>query len=174
MWYINGRIFRYRVDTVKYTEDMGAYFKRNGTSPTLLVLDGENTDSGKMTHTATFDGISDFNVDHKLLHPVICECRVIKTEMELDALRYATRISCDAHKVVMRTIRPGQKEYHSEATFVKHCYYYGGCRHVGYNCIAGCGHSGSTLHYGHAGRPNDQTVKDGDMALFDMGGEYYR
>ena len=28
------------------------------------------------------------------------------------------------------------------------------------------------LHYGHAGAPNDKTIRDGDMCLFDMGGEY--
>ena len=28
------------------------------------------------------------------------------------------------------------------------------------------------LHYGHAGAPNDQTIGDGDMVLFDMGAEY--
>ena len=43
-----------------------------------------------------------------------------------------------------------------------------------YTCIAGSGHSGSVLHYGHAGAPNDQTCKDGDIVLYDMGAEYYR
>lgn len=58
--------------------------------------------------------------------------------------------------------------------FLNHCYYYGGCRHVCYTCIVASGHPGSVLHYGHAGAPNDQPVRDGDMALFDMGAEYYR
>ncbi|KAK2919754.1 hypothetical protein Q8A73_001958 [Channa argus] len=35
------------------------------------------------------------------------------------------------------------------------------------------GHNSSVLHYGHAGAPNDKTIMDGDMCLFDMGGEYY-
>ena len=58
--------------------------------------------------------------------------------------------------------------------FLEHVYFYGGCRSVCYTCIAGSGSSGATLHYGHAGAPNDQPVRDGDMVLFDMGGEYYR
>ena len=37
------------------------------------------------------------------------------------------------------------------------------CRHVCYNCIAATGQSAAVLHYGHAGAPNDQTLKDGDM-----------
>ena len=32
-----------------------------------------------------------------------------------------------------------------------------------YNCIAATGQSAAVLHYGHAGAPNDQTLKDGDM-----------
>ncbi|KAL6053631.1 hypothetical protein STEG23_018864, partial [Scotinomys teguina] len=35
------------------------------------------------------------------------------------------------------------------------------------------GENAAVLHYGHAGAPNDRTIKDGDMCLFDMGGEYY-
>ncbi len=142
--------------------------------PTLLLLSGTNSDSGKTTRCAAFDGISEFQVDHGVLHPVISECRVIKTEMELEALRYVTQMSADAHKMVMRKIKPGMKEYQCESTFLNHCYYYGGCRHVCYTCIAGSGHSGSVLHYGHAGAPNDQTCQDGDIVLFDMGAEYYR
>ena len=66
------------------------------------------------------------------------------------------------------------KEYQCESVFLNHCYYYGGARHVCYNCIAGSGASGSVPHYGHAGAPNDQTIKDGDIVLFEMGAEYYR
>ncbi len=166
--------FRYRVDHVKYTDDLKNHFKTVSAKPTLLLLSGSNSDSGKSTRPAAFDGISDFTVNHDLLHPTMSECRVIKTEMELEALRYVTKLSSDAHKAVMRTIKPGMREYQCEATFLNHCYYYGGCRHVCYTCIAGSGHSGSVLHYGHAGAPNDQRVKDGDIVLFDMGAEYYR
>ena len=48
----------------------------------------------------------------------------------------------------------------------------GGARHVCYNCIAATGQSAAVLHYGHAGAANDQTLRDGDMVLFDMGAEY--
>ena len=41
-----------------------------------------------------------------------------------------------------------------------------------YNCIAAGGGSGAVLHYGHAGAANNQTIKDGDMVLFDFGAEY--
>ena len=34
------------------------------------------------------------------------------------------------------------------------------------------GGNSSILHYGHAGAPNEKEIRDGDMCLFDMGGEY--
>uniref|UniRef100_H2MGT4 Xaa-Pro dipeptidase n=1 Tax=Oryzias latipes TaxID=8090 RepID=H2MGT4_ORYLA len=57
--------------------------------------------------------------------------------------------------------------------FQHYCYTKGGMRHTSYTCICGSGNNSSVLHYGHAGAPNDKTIQDGDMCLFDMGGEYY-
>ncbi len=161
---------------MKYSEDLRVSLKTitGRCEPTLLLLSGINTDSLKMTRPAAFDGISDFKVDHDILHPIMSECRVVKTEMELEALRYASKISSEGHMVVMRKLRAGMREYQCESTFLNHCYYYGGCRHACYTCITACGHSGSVLHYGHAGAPNDQPCRDGEIVLFDMGAEYYR
>lgn len=44
---------------------------------------------------------------------------------------------------------------------------------MSYTCICGSGENGSILHYGHAAAPNDKTVHDGDMLLFDMGANYF-
>jgi len=139
----------------------------------LLTLNGKNTDSGKTCREAVFDGISKFKVQEKLLHREIAECRVIKTPMEMEVLRYVCAISAKAHIEIMKKIRAGMKEYQCEAMFQQYSYFNGGCRHCSYTCICGSGHNGSVLHYGHAGAPNDKTVKDGDMCLFDMGAEYY-
>ena len=144
-----------------------------GLNPTLLTLRGMNTDSKKMTLEAAFDGISEFKVNNSILHHIMSELRVIKTPMELDALRYVAQVSSEAHKAVMRGIKPGMKEYMCESMFLHHSYANGGCRHVSYTCICGAGNSGSVLHYGHANAPNDQDVKDGDIVLFDMGAQYY-
>lgn len=139
----------------------------------ILTLKGLNTDSKSVTKEATFNGIEKFKVDNKLLHPEIAELRVFKTDLELEVLRYANKISSDAHKQVMKNIKPGMYEYQAESIFMQYCYGEGGMRHVGYTCICGSGHNGSILHYGHAGAPNERQIKYGDMCLFDMGGEYY-
>jgi len=165
---------RYRVDEVRYVDEMPEHLRSvaGSTVPTLLLLEGPNTDSGKMTRPAAFDGMSEFQTNRTVLHHQMAECRVTKNPMELDALRYASKISSLAHMHVMRSIKPGMKEYQAEATFLHHVYFYGGARHVCYNCIAASGRSGAVLHYGHAGAPNNQTVRDGDMVLFDFGAEY--
>uniref|UniRef100_A0A8C4CH89 Xaa-Pro dipeptidase n=1 Tax=Denticeps clupeoides TaxID=299321 RepID=A0A8C4CH89_9TELE len=124
----------------------------------LLTLRGLNTDSGSICREASFEGISR---------------RLIKTDMELEVLRYTNRISSEAHKEIMKHVKPGKKEYEMESLFQHYCYSRGGMRHTSYTCICGSGHNSSVLHYGHAGAPNDKTINDGDMCLFDMGGEYY-
>uniref|UniRef100_H2ZPY0 Xaa-Pro dipeptidase n=1 Tax=Ciona savignyi TaxID=51511 RepID=H2ZPY0_CIOSA len=163
---------KYAVDDVKFVQDISEELKRINAG-VLLTLNGLNTDSGHTTREAAFDGISSFTVNNELLHPVISECRVIKTEQELQVMRYVNRVSSDAHKELMRRIRPGWMEYQAESLFKHHVYTHGGCRHVAYTCIGATGDHCAILHYGHAGAPNDRLIADGDMCLFDMGGEYY-
>ncbi|XP_060254015.1 xaa-Pro dipeptidase isoform X2 [Ovis aries] len=114
-----------------------------------------------------------FNVNNTILHPEIVECRVFKTDMELEVLRYTNKISSEAHREVMKAVKVGMKEYEMESLFEHYCYSRGGMRHSSYTCICGSGENSAVLHYGHAGAPNDKTIQDGDMCVFDMGGEYY-
>uniref|UniRef100_A0A8C9TRW6 Xaa-Pro dipeptidase n=2 Tax=Scleropages formosus TaxID=113540 RepID=A0A8C9TRW6_SCLFO len=153
---------KYGVDEVQYTSEVS-----------VRACRGQNTDSGSICREASFEGISRFQVNNTLLHPVIVECRLIKTDMELEVLRYTNRISSEAHKEVMRNMQPGKMEYEMESLFQHYCYAHGGMRHTSYTCICGSGNNSSILHYGHAGAPNDKVITDGDMCLFDMGGEYY-
>ncbi|KAL3308055.1 hypothetical protein Ciccas_013418, partial [Cichlidogyrus casuarinus] len=164
---------KFLVDEVHYVHKIAAAL--NGS--TLLLLKGLNTDSGNLTEPASFDGIDKFKVDYDVLHPVMAECRVLKTPLELDVMRYANKASSSAHRALMRALYKPEKEpffqYHAESLFLHHCYYEWGMRHVSYTCIGASGCHCSVLHYGHAGKPNDQPIKTGDMCLFDMGGEYH-
>jgi len=162
----------YAVDEVRYVDELAAWLSEHGAQK-LLTLRGINTDSQLYTQEAAFDGIGAFAVDNAFLHPVMARLRSIKTPLELEVLRYTNRVSSDAHKHLMRSVRPGWYQYQAEAEFLHFCYSRGGMRHSSYTCIAASGCCAAVLHYGHAGEPNERRIDDGQLALFDMGGEYY-
>lgn len=163
---------KYAVDEAYYTDEMVKCFQQ-WKSALLLTLHGVNTDSGRTTMEAHFPGIQGFKVDNTILHQAIVYCRLYKTPEELDVLRYSNRISSAAHRHVMCCVRPGMTEFQAESLFQHYCYYHGGMRHTSYTCIAASGCNCATLHYGHAGAPNEKVMNDGDICMFDMGGEYY-
>ncbi|KAL0279124.1 UNVERIFIED_CONTAM: hypothetical protein PYX00_000741 [Menopon gallinae] len=126
-----------------------------------------------MTAETDFDGMHSFCINYTLLFPVITELRVYKTKKEIEVLRYVNKVSSDAHKMVMKRVRPGLMEYQCESIFLDYCYFTGGSRHVAYTCICASGHNSGVLHYGHAGAPNDKKIQDGDICCFDMGCSYF-
>lgn len=162
---------KYELDAVFYVDEISECLANNDPS-VLLLLNGPNSDSGSVTKPANFKGIEKFVVDTDILFPIIAECRVLKSPAEIEVLRYVARVSSEAHKAVMKAIRPGMYEYQAEAEFLRYSYAVGGCRHVSYTCICGVGTNSAILHYGHAGSPNDCAIRDGDMCLFDMGANY--
>uniref|UniRef100_A0A5K3EHT0 Peptidase_M24 domain-containing protein n=1 Tax=Mesocestoides corti TaxID=53468 RepID=A0A5K3EHT0_MESCO len=162
----------YGVDEAHYTHEIAAFFSQKKPSM-LLTLRGINTDSGQFTLEASFEGINRFTINNTILHHEMAECRLTKSPLELEVIRYAVKISSAAHRHLMRKIKPGMFQFQAESIFRHYCYYYGGMRHVAYTCIAATGCDCAVLHYGHAGAPNDHLIQDGDMCLLDMGGEYY-
>ncbi|KAL4652626.1 hypothetical protein ACB092_01G245600 [Castanea dentata] len=167
---------RYMVSMVYYTDEITGVlhdqFQGSG-KPLLFLLHGLNTDSNNYAKPAEFEGVDKFEKDLTTLHPILTECRVLKSDKELALIQFANDISSEAHVEVMRKTRVGMKEYQLESMFLHHTYMYGGCRHCSYTCICATGENSSVLHYGHAAAPNDRALEDGDMALLDMGAEYH-
>ena len=165
----------YSVDHVFFEDDIAAWFLERKDLGPVFRLKGVNSDS-KSTHAvAEHPNLADIkalNYDDVKLWPTFVECRVIKSEQELNVMRYATKESSRAHKEVMTNIKPGWMEYQAEALFQFHCYDGAGMRHCAYTCISASGKNAAILHYGHAGEPNTRHMQDGDMVMFDMGGEY--
>ncbi|XP_065827412.1 xaa-Pro dipeptidase-like [Oscarella lobularis] len=167
---------KYDVDEVHFTKEnhfkIVAELKKKNASK-LLLLRGINTDSGNPTEPADFNGIDQFELDYDHLFNIISELRVMKTDMELDVMRYVTQVSCNAHKKVMKAVKPLMTQYQAESIFEHSCFADGACKLMSYDCIGASGAHCATLHYGHAGNPNDKVIQNGDMCLFDMGCEYY-
>lgn len=167
----------YAVEACDFENNIEEYLIKQNPE-TIYRLKGVNTDS-RITHQPfdhkclNSESLQKVKINDTSLWHSFVESRVIKTEKELDVLRYATKMSSDAHKHVMTHIRPGWYEFQAESEFCNYVYKFGGMRHVGYCCIAATQQNAAILHYGHAGEPNSRHIQDGDMAMFDMGGEYY-
>jgi len=163
----------YEVDDVDYVDQIEEYLKKIKAS-VIYTMKGVNSDSGNCFKEAVFKGKENFHVDNEKLFPLLRECRVIKSEDELNLLRYVNKVSSRAHSQVMKKVAPGMMEYQLEATFQYEVHHNGGCRNMSYTCICATGLNSHTLHYGHAAAPNNKQINDGEMALLDMGAEYHR
>lgn len=174
----------YGVDRVCYVNDMLSVMTEDAKERMdLFVLRGTNTDSGSPVRSVVETKVfkdqkfeSHFNVieNKPSLYDAIVSCRLIKSPLEIELMKYVTDVTSDAHMAVLRHCKPGMREYQLESLFKHHCYYFGGCRHVAYTCICASGSNGAVLHYGHAAAPNSRIIRRDDMCLFDMGAEYHR
>lgn len=101
-------------------------------------------------------------LDH-LLH----ELRLIKSNLEIECMETAAKISGEGHRRAMACCKPGIKEYELEAELL-YAFTRGGSRAPAYSSIVAAGNNACILHYNN----NDATVKDGDLVLIDAGCEF--
>jgi Xaa-Pro aminopeptidase len=98
---------------------------------------------------------------------IIHEARLKKRPEELDAMRRAVAISCEAHKDAMRRARGGMMEWEIEA-LVDYAFRSRGAAGPSYPSIIASGPNAATLHYIN----NDRKMLSGDLLLIDAGCEY--
>ncbi|KAF9989594.1 hypothetical protein BGZ75_005734 [Mortierella antarctica] len=107
------------------------------------------------------DGPKKEPADRTLLEAMIF-ARINKSPIEIALSRESTRISSDAHRLVMKTARAGLFEYQLEALFKYECARQG-AKTQAYLPIVGTGVNGAYLHYTR----NDTRLKDGQLLLID-------
>lgn len=163
---------KYGIDSVYYSDEIENVLSDKNIK--LLYLNkGTNFNSGIESTPANFKGIEHFNTNTTVLYGKLCECRVIKSDQELELLRFINKISSEAHIHVMKQAKNCKSESDLEAEFLYYIRRYYGCRYVSYTCICCSGQNGSVLHYGQAGAPNDRKYFNSDVLLLDMGAEYF-
>lgn len=113
--------------------------QRNGTGPTSVIDPAE------------------------ILH----EMRLVKTGDDLEMLRRAIDITCEAHLAAMDALRPGLYEYEIEAV-LRYVFRKAGSPRPGYPPIVASGPNATILHY----TTNNRRIEDGDLLLIDAGTEY--
>uniref|UniRef100_A0A7S0XDB6 Xaa-Pro dipeptidase n=1 Tax=Chromulina nebulosa TaxID=96789 RepID=A0A7S0XDB6_9STRA len=168
----------YGVNEVSYTDKFNEWLNEEIIiESNILLLEGRNSDSGSHCVPFVFNGIEHYyregKCDVKSLFHALSSARVLKSDYEIEVMRYCAYIASNAHVEVMRLAKPGLYEYELEAKFRYEIYSKGGCRRCAYTSICACGPNSAVLHYGHAGAPNDRKLLDNDMALLDMGAEYH-
>jgi Xaa-Pro dipeptidase len=170
---------KYDLDAVLFVDELPAWLAAHpavaastAAQPAIHTLFGENSDSGNSgPPLPDFAGFEALFSTYTHLRRVAVEVRVHKSAAEVAVLQKVNDIASDAHLAAMAHAKPGMVEFQLESVFRHHCYYNGGCRVAAYTSICGCGPNAATLHYGHAGAPNDRTCLEGEVMLSDQGCE---
>jgi len=151
---------KYNIE-VRNVSELPAYLNEERKPETIYVNRGVNSDSGLTTGTpdlSKFGIAGDTDVNATRMHDILSEARVIKSEEEIEVMRWASQITAECHVQVMRNVKPGMRELQLESFFNFHGQqeYFTG-RVAPYISICGCGPTAATLHY----QDNDKTLIDG-------------
>lgn len=164
----------YAVDEARHLEEAEKTLVELG-SEILILQGGLNRDSGLRLPEPDLLAKAKLKLNKAGSHVLwdrINECRLVKSEKEIAVLQYVNDVSSNAHIEVMRSAKPGQREYVAEAVF-RFQSSLRGCFRTGYNCICGSGRRNAILHYGHPAEPNSEVVPRDCMRMLDMGAEYH-
>jgi Xaa-Pro aminopeptidase len=99
--------------------------------------------------------------------PILTQMREIKSPAEMALLRKAIDITCEAHREVMRSAKPGMREYELQA-ILEYIFKKSGAAREGFPSIVGSGPNSCILHY----RAGDRLINDGEVVVLDIGAEY--
>ena len=95
--------------------------------------------------------------------PIIDEMRVCKDNYEIEQLRNACNVTCDAYLKALKNTRPGLIEHEIQAE-VEYVFTKNGMQ-LGYPSIVGSGPNAAILHY----EKNNREMKAGELLLMDVG-----
>ena len=92
---------------------MADWFKSR--NPDIVYLNfGTNSDSSLKTMIPDEKLIKEncpkAEINLTSMHDILAESRVLKNDEELEVMRWASQITCEAHCNVMRNVKPGQRE----------------------------------------------------------------
>jgi Xaa-Pro aminopeptidase len=99
--------------------------------------------------------------------PLIAALRLIKGELEMEAIRRAVSITREAFVEGLSMLRPDLYEYHMAAG-LGYLFRIKGAQGSAFHTIAASGANACVLHY----IKNDALLKTGDLLLMDFGAEY--
>lgn len=101
------------------------------------------------------------------LFPITAYMRMAKDSQEIEFVQKAIEITKEGLEDVLKTLKPGMKEYQVQANYEYRIRYLGASG-PSFQTIAGSGYNGTMLHY----ETNQCECKDGDLILLDLGSKY--
>lgn len=156
---------KYEIADVFYVDEIEQWLADRKAAQIYLNA-GVNSDSG-LDNMIPEEKYWKFHegVDKDTMYEILANCRVTKTEQEIDVMRWATKITVEGHVEVLRKIRDGMRESDLESIFKAFCEQKYKCGRVQPYCsIVGCGPTAATLHY----NDNNKRVQDGETMLIDQ------
>ena len=69
-----------------------------------------NSDSKLKNFIPDSKHLQGYNLNKEAFYDIIGDCRATKTEEEIDVMRWATKITVEGHKEVLKACKPGLKE----------------------------------------------------------------
>ncbi|ROL62197.1 aminopeptidase P family protein [Bacteroidetes/Chlorobi group bacterium ChocPot_Mid] len=100
--------------------------------------------------------------------PALTQMRYVKDNDEIRLIQKAVDISIEGHKALIKKAKPGMTEYQLQAE-MEYQFMVLGAEKPAYSSIVGTGRNSCFLHY----QNNRDSIKDGDMILFDCGAKYH-
>lgn len=100
-------------------------------------------------------------------NPILQRLRSVKDPIELDLMQKACNITEKGFRRILSFVKPGVMEYELEAEFM-HEFLRNRSKGFAYTPIIASGNNANVLHY----IENNQSCKDGDLILLDVGAEY--
>lgn len=137
----------------------------------IYVLNGINSDSNLNIATADlnfpiplnkYNKLVDYNT---LVYEILADTRTKKSNKEIEIMTAICQATVDGHFTAIKSIKPGKTERDIEMKFYNHMRRNYRVRTWAYSIICGSGKNSATLHYDI----NDQTLRDYDLILVDMG-----
>jgi Xaa-Pro aminopeptidase len=118
--------------------------------------------------TSLLTSINQEKIDSKSLLNSLKKLREVKLDEELNLLRKAISISCEAHLELIKSLNAEMTEYQAQS-IVEYVFKNRGAESVAYPTIAGSGENSCVLHT----TQNRKKLKKQELLLTDAGAEYH-
>lgn len=146
-------------------------FIKNINPEKIYRLSGVNSDSKRKVETSSFNPPEPYNKliekldDNTMVWELLSDTRVIKSDEEINLIRYAVNVCCNIHKEIIKNIEPGKNERNIEMEFSKLSKKELYTRELPYGYISASGKNSCIIHYDN----NDSVMDKSGLILMDMG-----